>query len=202
MATAKVRFAIALMKCAWVIVVLGLGAILGILLLFKSGMYPGHMHYAFVVGSGIETKKTLYENLLLSQIVARTNRELFPFSIVTLSKKKWKEYQPSLRDEWLESTVNLTLTDAAPNSEVKPPIDKISRALGELASASRFPKWEVISVSANRDRDVSVKYRWNFKPNDIYSPGTDEILFDAMAWLGILPGSSNDTKIVGFPSNQ
>jgi len=180
------------------LVVLGLGAVLGILLLFKSGLYPGHQQYSYVVSRDLETQKSLYNNLLLSKMAFCINRELFPVSIVTSLKTRWKEYKPSIRDQWLESTVDIRLTDAAPNNNVKLPIDEIAKALGELASASRFPKWEVISVSTGQDREVNVKYRWSFKPSDIYSPATDGIVFDVMARLGLLHGE--DSNIDGFPS--
>lgn len=180
-------------RIARITLILALGAVLGILLLFSTGLYPGHFAHKALVSEMIQTRISLINAQLANAIVLRLNKDSAPS--FRIERSRFASVDPATFVKikppfWIPRECTLTLAPLDSNFVFDKSVTAIRESLAAFATSSRDFRFEVLSVTPLEDSRVTISYRWLFD-----SPASPPagIIEDLLILTHKIPDTSTNT---------
>lgn len=180
-------------RIARITLILALGAVLGILLLFSTGLYPGHFAHKALVSEMIQTRISLINAQLANAIVLRLNKDSAPS--FRIERSRFASVDPATFVKikppfWIPRECTLTLAPLDSNFVFDKSVTAIRESLAAFATSSRDFRFEVLSVTPLEDSRVTISYRWLF---DSPAPPPAGIIEDLLILTHKIPDTSTNT---------
>lgn len=173
--------------------ILAVGAVLGILLLFASGLYPGHFAHKALVSEMIQTQVSLINAQLANALVVRLNKDAA--SSFRIERSRFASVDPAAYANvkppfWIPRECTLTLTPMDWNFDSDLHAKAIRDSLSAFAASTSHFRFEVLSVTPLDDSQIKISYRWLF---DSTPPQPAGVIEDLLILTRKIPDTSTNT---------